>query len=164
MKRGFTLLEAIIVVTLLGVVGLSFAFLSSMSQRLMIQGMDSSTSQGDAAFALEHIKRNLTAATSVGVPAEGASGPALEFDWQPTVADAVRTSRYEVASGELRFIPDFGNSPGAFEVVSRGITNILFDRALAGTVSINVTARKTTGGDSRDMRLQTNVSPRGLSQ
>ena len=162
MKRGFTLLEAIIVVTLLGVVGLSFAFLSSMSQRMMIQGMDSSTSQGDAAFALEHIKRNLTAATSVGVPAEGASGPALEFDWQPKVADAVRTSRYEVVGEELRFTPDTGG--GGFEVVSRGIINILFDRALAGTVSINVTARKTTGGDSRDMRLQTNVSPRGLSQ
>ncbi len=160
------MLESIIVISLLGLVGLSFAYLFSMSQRFMIQSMDSATSQGDAAFALEHIKRHVITATVVSQPAAGASGAVLEFTWQPTsnagATGQVRTSRYEVNGTDLRFIPNTG--AGGFEVVSQGITSITFNRATAGTVSVDVTARKTTGGDSRDMRLQTSISPRGLFQ
>ena len=162
MRRGFTLIEAVIVVTLLGIVGLSFAFLSSMSQRFMTQSLNASASQGDAAFALEHIKRKLTAATAVTMPAEGAAGSQLEFTWQQSVTDPVVTSRYELNGTDLRFIPD--TSGGGFEAVSQGITNILFDRALAGTVTVSVTARKTSGGDTREMRLQSNISPRGIAE
>ena len=164
MRRGFTLLEAIIVVTLLGLVGLSFAFLSSMSQRFMIQSMNSSVSQGDAAFALEHIKRHVTAATAITMPAEGTSGPQLEFTWQPGVADAARTSRYAyLANGNLRFTPDTANG-AVLEVIAQGITDLTFDRALAGTVTVTVKAQKTSGGNTGEMQLQTNISPRGISE
>lgn len=158
---GFTLLEAVIVVTLLGLVGLSFGYLSSLAQRLMIQGMNSSASQGEAAFALEHIKRHLTPATSITTPPAGGQGAVLVFAWQPTAILAVRTSRYELNGTDLRFIPNTA-SPGTFEVVSRGIQSINFNRAVSRTVSVNVTARKTTVGDTRDMRLQTTIIPRGL--
>ena len=164
MRRGFTLLEAIIAISLLGLVGLSFSYLISLSQRMMIQSMDASTSQGDAAFALEHIRRYVATATDITVPAEGASGPALEFTWQQGGGGVVtnHTSRYELGGTDgtdLRFTRDVG---GPFEVVSRRIQDITFDRAVARMVSVNVTARKTTGGDSRDTQLQTNISPRGL--
>ena len=164
MKRGFTLLESVIVMSLLGVVGLSFAYLFTTAQRFMIQSMNFTSSQGDAAFALEHIKRYLMTATAVATPATGTAGPALQFTWQPRTIDAVRTSRYELnVNGDLRFIPDTANA-GVFEVVSQGITAITFNRATAGTISIDVTAQRTSGGDTRQMRLQTNVSPRGLFQ
>ncbi len=157
------MLESIIVISLLGLVGLSFAYLFSMSQRFMIQSMDSATSQGDAAFALEHIKRHLMVATAVGQPPAGGQDNVLEFTWQPTSVLAARTSRYDVtAGGDMRFIPD--TSVGVFEVVSRGIISLRFLRPTAGTINVEVTARKTTGGDSRDMRLQTSISPRGLFQ
>lgn len=169
MRRGFTLLEAIIAVTLLGLVGLSFGYLASLSQRLMIQSMGSSTAQGEAAFALEHIKRHLMRATAIVRPTVGENPPPsiLEFTWQSTSLLAARTSRYELGgtgNTDLRFIPDTAPAAaGAFEVVSQGVQTITFTRATAGTVSVNVTARKTTGGDSRNMRLQTSISPRGLS-
>ena len=171
MRRGFTLLEAIIVVTLLGLVGQTFGYLASLSQRLMIQSMGSSTSQGEAAFALEHIKRYVTLATAITVPAAvGGSGDELQFTWQPSSAVGVnpRTSRYYVAGTDLMFDPDTGVG-GADEIIARGIqTGVaitdIFTRAVAGTVSVNVTARKTTGGNTQEMHLQTNISPRGLSQ
>lgn len=170
MKRGFTLLESVIVMSLLGVVGLSFAYLFTTAQRFMIQSLNATSSQGDAAFALEHIKRYLTTATAVARPTVGENPPPsiLEFTWQPTSLVAARTSRYElgpVVNGvaDLRFVPDTGNA-GVFEVVSQGITNITFNRATAGTIFVDVTAQRTSGGDTRRMRLQTNVSPRGLFQ
>jgi hypothetical protein len=92
----------------------------------------------------------------------------LRFTWRKTSLVAETTSRYElgpVVNGvaDLRFLLNAGNA-GVFEVGSQGSTVINFNRATAGTVSINVTAQRTSGGDTRQMSLQTNVSPRGLFQ
>lgn len=170
---GFTLLESIIVISLLGLVGLSFAYLYTTAQRFTIQSVNATSTQTDAAFALEHIKRNLTPATAIVTPATvapavGSSGNTLEFTWQMSATTPVRTSRYEVNGTDLRFIPNTA-AAGTFEVIARGIQtggtlSPLFSRATAGTVSIDVTAQKTAGADTRKMRLQTNVSPRGLFQ
>ena len=167
-NSGFTLLESIVAISLLGLVGLSFAYLYTMSQRFTIQSLNATSTQDDAAFALEHIKRNLILATAVATPAAGSSGNTLEFTWQRIVTVAAQTSRYEVNGTDLRFIPNTA-AAGTFEVVARGIQtggtlSPLFSRATAGTVSIDVTAQKTTGADTRRTRLQTNVSPRGLFQ
>jgi len=160
---GFTLLESIIAISLLGLVGLSFAYLYTMSQRFTIQSLNAASAQTDAAFALEHIKRNLTLATAVATPAVGTPGSTLEFTWQMSATAPVRTSRYEVNGTDLRFIPNTA-AAGTFEVIARGIQTITFSRATVGMVSIDVTAQKTTGADTKQMRLQTNVSPRGLFQ
>ena len=162
---GFTLLESIIVISLLGIVGLSFAYLFSSSQRFMIQSVNFTSSQNDASFALEHVKRKLMVATGVAEPATGANGNALQFAWQEIVAGVVtdRTSRYEVNGTDLRYIPNVA-APGTFEVIARGIDTLTFNRATAGTIAVDVTAEKSTGGDTRQTRLQTRVSPRGLFQ
>lgn len=162
MRRGFTLLEAMIAVSLLGLVGLSFAYLFTTAQRFMIQSMNSTSSQGDAAFALEHIKRHLMVATAVALPATGTQGAVLRFTWRRTSLVPETTSQYDLNGTDLRFTPDI--AAGGTEVVSKGITTLTFSQPSAGTVSVDLTARKTTGGDSRDMRLQTNISPRGLLQ
>ena len=121
MKRGFTLLESIIVVSLLGLVGLSFAYLFSTSQWFMIQSMNATSSQNDAAFALEHIKRKLTVATAITTPATGSSGSTLEFTWQEIVAGVVtdRTSRYRITGSNLEYIAD--TTVGTTEVIAQGI-------------------------------------------
>ena len=127
---GFTLLESIIVIGLLAIVGLSFAYLLTTSQRFLVQSTNAASSQTDASFAMEHIKRHLTVARdSVGVggnvvsaiaqPAAGASGSVLEFNWQPRAADPLRTSRYVLQGTDLRFIPDI-TAAGTFEVIAQG--------------------------------------------
>ena len=164
-RRGFTLLESVVVMTLLGLVGLTFAYLFSTSQRFTIQSVNFTSSQNDASFALEHVRRNLLIATAVAIPAAGAAGNQLEFTWQRRVGQVVtdRTSRYELSGTDLRFIPDTG-AGGVFEVIARGVQTITFDRATPGTVLIDLTAQRVSGGDTRQMRLQTRVSPRGLFQ
>ncbi len=174
---GFTLLEAIIAVGLLGLVGVSFAYLFSMSHRLMIQSMNSSTSQGEAAFALEHIKRHLMVATAVATPvapvppATSASGPELTFRWRRSAGQLELQSDYTLDGiNQLQVVittynaDETVNNVAPAEIIARGIRAITFTRATSGMISVNVTARKTTGGDSRDMSLQTSISPRGLSQ
>ena len=164
--KGFTLLESVIVISLLGLVTLSFGYLFSTAQRFMIQSINFTSTQTDASFALEHIRRHLTTATAITVPAAGASGATLEFTWRPTTAEAARTSRYELGgtgNTDLRFIPDT-TVAGTFEVIARGIQTITFNRATAGSVAVDVTAQRSGGGDMRQTRLQTTINPRGLFQ
>ncbi len=167
-RNGFTLLESVIVISLLGLVGLSFAYLYTTAQRFMIQSINFSYSQGDASFALEHIRRHVAPATAIAVPAVGGSGNVLRFTWQPTAIQTSRISQYDIVNvTDLRYTPDIA-APGVYEepngVIAKGIRSIAFTRTTAGTVSIDVTARRTGGSDTRETRLQTNVSPRGVFQ
>lgn len=165
-ERGFTLLEVVVGVTLLGLVALGFAFLSTNAQRYLIQSMGASASQGEATIAIEHIKRHLTVATDVLQPPV-ANPPAnqtlvLEFTWQPRANQAVRTSRYELNNNNLRFIPNVANA-AVFEVIARGVRNLTFTRNNAGRVTVDVTAeQRAPDGEVRQMQLQTVISPRGI--
>ena len=161
--RGFTLLEAVIVISLLGVVGVSFAYLLTTSQRFLVQSTNAASSQSDASFGIEHIKRHVLTARDVTTPAAGASASQIVFIWQPTAATAERTSRYDLQGTNLRFVPDT-SAPGTAEVIAQGIQAITFNRVAAGTISVDITAQRTSGGDTRQMHLQTDISPRGIFQ
>lgn len=160
--KGFTLMETVIVAALVGVVGLSFAFLFSTAQRFMMQSVNLTTTQGDASFAAEHIRRHAIVASEVSVPAEGTTDDELRFRWQPNAEAAVRESLYRLVGTDLQFIADTA-AMGTIEVVSRGIINLEFIRSAGGgTIAIDLTAEKTSGTDTRQMQIRTNVSPRGL--
>ena len=163
-RGGFTLLEAVVVISLLSIVGLSFAYLLTTSQRFLIQSTDAAANQSDAAFALEHIKRHLMVATGITTPATGAGGNILEFTWQEIVAGVAtdRTSKYQLNGSDLEYIAD--TTVGTAETIARGIQTITFDRAVAGTVAVDITAQRTSGADAQKMRLQTSISPRGIFQ
>lgn len=166
MKRhGFTLAELVIAISLLGIVGVSFAYLYTAAQRYMIQSVNFTATQTEASFALEHMKRYLTLASAIVQPPEG-NPPAnqsaqLEFTWRQTIAGADQTSRYELQGNELRFIPNVAQA-GAFETVARSVEQVQFTRVSPGMVRLDVTSSQNSGGDARQTRLQTIVSPRGL--
>ena len=151
-------------ISLLGLVSLTFAYLFSTAQRFMIQSVNSTSSQAEASFALEHIKKHLQAATAIAIPTAGTSDSRIEFSWQEMVGGVVtdRTSRYQLNGSNLEYIANTGI--GAVEVIARGIQTITFNRATAVTVFINLTVQRSAGGDTRQMRLQTSVSPRGIFQ
>ena len=161
-QRGLTLIELIVVISLLGVVALSFAFLFSSSQRFLAQSMNATSAQGEASFALEHIRRFLFLATDIAVPAEGANGAALQFTWQPTAVGGVTTtvtSDYRLTGTNLEFQQTAG---GGYDVIARGIDAINFNRTARASVEITLTARRTSAQDTRRTQLRTTVNPRGL--
>ncbi len=166
---GFTLLEVLIVVILLGIVGLSFGYLYTTAQRFMIQSLNFTGTQNEASFALEHIKRNLLVATAIAQPTAGNPGTTLEFTYQltdpanPNGAPLNRTSRYQLTGSTVEFVPNTANA-GVIELVARNVSAITFERTNATTVRVNVTAQQTSGGDTRNTRLETTVTPRGVFQ
>lgn len=158
-QRGLTLIELVVVISLLGVVALSFAFLCSSSQRFLVQSMNATSTQGEASYALEHIRRFLFLATDIAVPAEGANGAVLQFTWQPTAAGAAVTSDYRLTGTNLEYRQTAG---GAYEVIARGIDAINFNRPARSSVEITLTARRTSAQDTRRIQLRTTVNPRGI--
>ena len=164
-RSGFTLLEVMVTALLLGMVGLSFAYLYTTAQRFTLQNMSVTATQTEASFSLEHIKRNLLLATAIATPAVGAQGAILQFTWRPNFAAAAdQTSRYEINGTTLRFIPDVGDA-GVFETVARNILSVNFNRVNVSRVDIEVRSSRTSGVDTdRPARLQTSVSPRGVFQ
>lgn len=162
--QGMTLLELVVVLSLIGVVGLAFGFLYTSSQNFLIQSLDATSAQGEASFALEHIRKNLTLATAIATPAVGANGTTLTFTSTPTAGAAAVTSTYQLNNnGNLEFR---GNAAGAFQVIARDIQvqdangnpTIIFNRIAVGSVEVTLTAQHQSGADTRQQQLRTVVS------
>ncbi len=83
-QRGVTLIEMMLAATLIGLLGLAFVSVYAASNRYMVQDSTIVSSQGDAAFAADHIKRNIFAANQVVL--YDASG-------NPTTNNALATHR-----------------------------------------------------------------------
>lgn len=156
-----TLLELVITAGLIGIVGLSFSFLYASAQRFLIQSTNMASSQSEAAFAVEHVKRRLLQATSITTPANGVTGATtLTFVWVPSMAEAAspRTSTYSLSGGNLQCVTGI-----VTDVIARNITAVSFGQAVRGSVTLQVTARRSAGNDiNRDTVLQTTINPRAL--
>lgn len=164
-RSGFTLLELMIVVLLLGIIGLSIGYLYTAAQRFLIQSVNFTGTQNEASLALEHIKRNLLVATAIALPTVGNPGSTLRFTWQRSlprggVQDV--TSEYTLAGTNLQYTARPG--AGGAETVARNVSAITFTRTDATTVAINLTSQQSSGGDTRKTRLETTVTPRGVFQ
>ncbi len=163
-RSGFTLLEMMVTAILLGMVGLSFAYLYMAAQRFTLQSLSFTTTQNEASFALEHIKRNLLLATAIATPTVGAQGSTLQFTWQPNFSASAQTSCYTLTGTNLLFYPTTCGS-GTVETVARNILSVNFNRVNVSRVDIVVQSSRTSGVDTaRTTRLQTSVSPRGVFQ
>ncbi len=167
-RRGITLLELVIVTSLIGLVGLSFAFLYSSSQRFLIQSANFTSSQGEASFGLEHIKRRLLQAIAMAVPAAGETrtltngGVTVQFTWLPNRAALPLglDCQYRLSGDNLQFQRGAG---GTWEPIARGIESVTFTRTAQSVISVEIAVTRNAGRDiERRTRLQTVVSPRGL--
>ena len=167
-RSGFTLLEVTVTALLLGMVGLSFAYLYMAAQRFTIQSLHFTGTQNESSFALEHIKRNLLLATAIAQPpnvaAPGNTTTSLQFTWQRNFTAPVQTSCYTLPPNttDLLFYETCG--AGTPDVVARNILSATFTRANVSQVDIVVQSQQASGGDTQTTRLQTSVSPRGVFQ
>lgn len=165
-QSGVSLLELIIATAIFGIISLTVATIYTTANRYMLQDFNSSNVQGEASFALQHIKKFVQLATVIDdatLPVGGASA-ALEFTWAERVppntgALVSHTSRYEIQAGNLVLILD-GAAP---EILARGVTAIAFTRPLTGSIAVDLTVNVNAGTGNRSQRLQTTVNPRGVA-
>lgn len=163
-RRGFTLMELLIAMTLIGVVALSFAFLYTAAQRFLIQSINASDAQGECSFAIEHIKRNVLLADEITFPAVGQNDTGLTFRI-PRLDQPGEPANYwwNEDSRELMYV--HGDvAPIVLERVARGITAVDFSRPEEALVIVRITARTASVGDARTFTLETTVSPRGMQE
>lgn len=154
--RGITLLELVLGVALIGLVSLSFAFLYGNAQRNLVQSVNAVATQSESSFALEHIKRNLSRATDILIPAVGANGDTVQFRFQDALAGNAVTAEYTLAGTDLRYDPDTGTA--GTEIIARNITDLSFDRTDRAVVRVTVTSQQ--GGQAD--QLQATITARGV--
>lgn len=167
-RRGFTLLELALATSLVSMVALGFAAVYNTSQAYMISTITTSDLQGDAAFALRHIARNLRAATITGV--EGVSGFAgLSVTVPPpgsytTGAPAVTMAYFFNNAGSLVWIPNV-LQPGTRTTLARNVTAFQAVDDTNGAAVTNTTrvvrVTITTFRANRNFVITTSTSMRG---
>lgn len=156
-RPGFTLMELLIAMTLVGVVGLSFAFLYTAAQRFLIQSINASDAQGEASFAVEHVKKRLLAATSITYPPVG-SQPIDDLTFVVPGVVGQNEYRYDSTNRTAIYAP----AGGGQEVIARNVTLFEFERPSAARVIVRISTETTSGGDTRRFSMETTVSPRGM--
>ncbi len=156
-SRGITLVELVVAASLIGLVGLSFAFLYFMANEQMVQNIDITTSQTEASFAVEHLRRHVVMATEITSPAEGNTDTTLIYRWWDTAAvpavERIATYQHDNVDLELEF--DDGSGAGVVRV-ARHITALNFNRTDRTAVEVTVTANQ--GG--RPATITTTITSR----
>ncbi|GEM_PF-2640836 len=174
--NGLTLMEILLATALVSLVGLSFAAIYGSSQHYMIQDIDSSLAQGDASYAMDHMKRHLERATTFNV----VTAIRIDFDWWPNGAGAPVPSSYRLNGNLLEYRLDAGEDtngngildPGEdtngngildaatpWEVLIQGVTALTFTRVNSFTVTIDMTVKE---GKAQPVQLTANVVPVGM--
>ena len=156
-SRGLTLLEVVLAAALLGIVGLAFVAIYPAAHRYLLQSMEFSTNQGEAGFAMEHIRRHLMKATAVTLPAVGISGGTVQFTWIPALAASPVTSSYQLNGQTVEYV-EGAASP---EPIARNVTGLTFTRPNNAQVVIQLQAQ--SGGNAPATGLETTVTCRGVS-
>lgn len=185
-NAGMTLMETVIAAVMVGVVGLTFFGVYTTAHRFMLQSTIFSSSNSEATYAIEHIKRRIIRANLVSVYADGSIG--FRYDHRtfrngppptPNNLNDDQWDCYGLAGTTLRYNQSFatGADPGGsnfagprVEVIAQniqppgGAIPPLFQIQNGGTiVIISLTARQATGQQVKDTTVATRISPRGVA-
>ena len=181
--QGVSLIEILVVISLLGFLGLGFTGIYLAANRYLIQDTATIFSQGDASFATDHIKRKLVQANHLILL--GNTKIVFRFDpifpGTPTDFSDDQWVGYRLNGNLLEFVPNLGipgnvtptegdlNAAAAESLpVARGILPpggeipALFELPAETLLKVDLTVQKETGGESHKTHLKTRVSPRGV--
>lgn len=179
-------MEMLLSSVMLGTITLSFGAIYGVASHHMIQETNSTLSQNDASFAIEHMKRHLMVATALGVRTAGpflddAGHPIDDYPVDNINRSAVnfyagplgtrRWQRYAVEPDlqgqlELRYYSDWVGSPTLSEVICRGVISptppTLFHRPRTSEVQIVLQTQRSGGGSVWNSTMETTVNLRAI--
>ena len=109
--RGISLVEVLITAVLIGFLGLSFAAIYVTANRFFIQDSTIVLSQGDASFAVDHIRRKIMVANRLVRLTD--AKVAFRYDpnpltTTPTPPGDYRWAGYRLNGTSLEFVPNLG--------------------------------------------------------
>ncbi len=188
-NSGVTLMEVLLAAFLMGVVGLAVAAISTSTQMYLWQSTTMATTQGEASYGVEHIKRYLSMGSRVVL--YSASRIAFRYD-HGAISGGTATSLntnddnwdyygWDPSNNTLVYRQAFvaGANPGATDpadpdvtgvvngasptVIARGVTAFTLAQPSGADIDVDLTALSTVGPTSRQSRVRSTVSPRGMS-
>ncbi len=183
-NRGITLIEILITAVLIGFLGLAFAAIFVTAHRYLLQDSTTILSQGDAAYAMDHMKRKIMVANRVVqfTNAKIAFRFDPNFPGTPTDFSDDQWAGYRLNGNLLEFMPNLGIAgtatpteanldaaaaeapPVARSVLSPGgSVPAIFQLPGSTLLMVDLTVEKVTGGETRQTHLKTNISPRGVN-
>jgi hypothetical protein len=171
----------------MGVVGLGLVAIIGSAHTFMLQSSGMATTQGEASYAHEHLKRYLSLSNQIIQYGAAGNPPvstafAIRYDHR-SISGATATPLntaddewdyygYDAANDILYYDQDFvpGASanppePGSFagmEVVARGVTALSFTLTSPAQMDVDMTVTKTAGTSTRTSRIKSSISPRGM--
>ncbi|MBI3616294.1 MAG: prepilin-type N-terminal cleavage/methylation domain-containing protein [Candidatus Omnitrophica bacterium] len=192
-RQGFSLLEILIAVILLGFVGIGFSGIYLTANRYLIQDTAILLSQGDAAFAADHIRRQVLRANRIVLFTDAKIAFRFDpsFPGTPTDFSDDQWAGYRLNGNLLVFAPavspttdtngdgsvngmddpieaDLDGAAAESPPVAGGVqapggaVPALFQLPTGTLLKVDLTVQKQAGGESRQTRLKTDVSPRGV--
>ncbi len=184
-RAGFTLMEVLLASTMVGIVALSVGAIYFASQRFLVQSVNIASAQGDAHYAIEHMRGNVMVANRiVQWVGPGNSSTLFAFrvnnQWFGYRLDGTRLNFISapalVPSTDTNgdgFIdanddPTQGDLAGAAAEVPPITQDILAGPnppfsflTPSSVVRVDLTVRKTGGGDTRNHTVSTIIGCRG---
>lgn len=191
--KGMTLLELLLAASLVGLVSLTFAAIYGSATRYFIQDVNLTSTQGEAGYIMQHIQRNVTAATRLvnsdtGNPAPWAGSVAFLVDTaNPVVLPNDPTDdvwrAYRLNGANLLYIPNVGvasalsptetqvNAAPNQEIIARGVSPTgatpIFQITTAVNLSpllrVSLTTTQGTGANQKTSSISSSFSPRGAN-
>lgn len=168
-RAGFTLLELVTVIVILGIIGVSSSKILGPSVDSYLAAVDETKLAGETWIAVERISRELRHALSVLAPTSGSSGSELTFTRNPCLACVDKSTwinfSFTPQDGKLwRTTPGSGAQVLADNVVSFSITAGAQPSGKR-TYTISLTrGRGLASGRDRLITLQTTVHPPALNE
>lgn len=159
-------MEVLLASTLAGLIALSVGAIYFASQRFLVQSVNIASVQGDAHFAIEHMRRNLMVANQMELA--GSTTLFYRYDLTPNVDNDDEWAGYRLNAGNLEFVqifgsfkgsavppdvgkfgPGNGNTPDTPEVLARGVSalNLANLPGSNAVVQVQMTVQRTGSGD-----------------
>jgi len=161
-RRGFTLIEIIIVIVILGFVSaITIKFLTD-SLRIYTMAVNQKTLYDEGKLALERMVRDIRDARSITTPAAGGSGNTIVFQRvNSTAQDGLNETLTFQLTGTI--LEKVKTSPAATSPLSSNVSSFTVTRGAGGNDEITLLLTLSLGS-GENVTLQTKVYPKNFTK
>ena len=145
-QKGFTLIEMIMVMVILGIIGtITFQVLSAGVETFVVS-RERKDLYDQSRLALERMAREIRAASGIAYPEVGASGTYINFTMataQPGALDTSTSFTYQVNGGNLERVGDVSGT----HTLASDVSTFTATHEAGNYLSLELKLSSTKGGD-----------------